>query len=235
MNKFIILMLILLAWATSLSAQITRERADEIVLQHIENAVTPPYLLYVNVNTPSEAGIAITTSQKETFKAKYACWTYYLNENPELTGLSQHRYLFVKETDGNLLEVITSNDMVPDLTQWEEITVGLIDVAGNSGLFIYPNPTSGEFRVSSSEFKVENIEIFDVMGRTVGTNPCGRPPFGVASRYVASETRNYPPLAGAGGGFKPKTIINISHLEVGIYFLRIQTESGTITQKIIKN
>jgi hypothetical protein len=37
MNKFIIPMLILLAWATSLPAQITREQADEIMLQHINN------------------------------------------------------------------------------------------------------------------------------------------------------------------------------------------------------
>jgi len=218
MNKFIILMLILLAWATSLSAQITRERADEIVLQHIENAVTPPYLLYVNVNTPSEAGIAITTSQKETFKAKYACWTYYLNENPELTGLSQHRYLFVKETDGNLLEVITSNDMVPDLTQWEEITVGLIDVAGNSGLFIYPNPTTGELRVESGEWRVESVDVFDVMGRKVSSFG-----FRVSDLELGVASLTSP------------TSLNIAHLPNGIYFLRIQTQTRTITQKIIKN
>ena len=32
-------MLVLMAWATSLSAQITREQADAIVLEHIQNEV----------------------------------------------------------------------------------------------------------------------------------------------------------------------------------------------------
>ena len=151
MNRVITPMLILLAWATSLSAQITREQADAIVRQHIENEVSPPYLLYVNVNAPSQTGIDITTFQEETFKAKYACWAYFLNENPTSTEPAQHRYLFVKENDGNLLEVITSNDRAPnDLTQWEEMMpVGIVEAQGIASVRVYPNPTTGELQVTS--------------------------------------------------------------------------------------
>jgi len=49
--------------------------------------------------------------------------------------------------------------------------------------------------------------------------------FGVASRYVVPETLN----------FKPETAIDISHLPTGIYLLRIQTENGMVTRRIIKN
>ena len=209
MNKFIIPMLVLLAWTTSLSAQITREQADEIVWQHIKNEVTPPYLLYVNVNTPSEGGITVTTFQEETFKAKYACWAYYLNENPGLTEPTQHRYLFVKENDGNLLEVITSNDMIPDLTQWTEVTVGLIDMGENGEIVVYPNPTDGELIINNEQLTVNNVEIYDVMGRMVKT------------RFIASLQDD-------------TTTLDISCLPSGIYFLRIQTETGTTTKKIIK-
>jgi hypothetical protein len=73
-------------------------------------------------------------------------------------------------------------------------------------LVIYPNPTSGEFSVFSSQFSVENVEIFDVFGR----KQCK------VSRVTCNE------------------IINISHLAEGIYFIRITTETGTVTKKVIK-
>jgi len=44
MKKIIIPMLVLTAWATSLSAQITREQTDMIVLEHPQNEVTPPQI-----------------------------------------------------------------------------------------------------------------------------------------------------------------------------------------------
>jgi len=210
MKKLIVSMLILLAWTTSLSAQITREQANAIVINHIENEVTPPYLLYVNVNAPNQTGIAITTSQEETFKAKYPCWAYYLNENPTSTEPAQHRYFFVKEKDGNLLEVITSNDRAPsDLTQWEEMMpVGIVETQGIASVWVYPNPTTGELQVTSYELQVTGIEIYDVFGKNVSVK--------------------FPSFGGVRGG-------NISHLPNGVYFLKIQTDNGTITQKIIKN
>jgi hypothetical protein len=73
-------------------------------------------------------------------------------------------------------------------------------------IIITPNPTNGEFKVSSLKFKVTGIEVFDIFGRTVGTNRCVR----------------------------PETTIDISHLPSGIYFIRIQTETGTVTKKIVK-
>jgi hypothetical protein len=79
---------------------------------------------------------------------------------------------------------------------------------------VYPNPTRGEI-VVSSEYRVEGIEIFDVMGRRVQSFE-----FNVQS----SETRN----------FKPETL-NISGLPSGIYFVRIMTENGMVTKKIIKS
>jgi len=210
MKKLILSMLIFIAWATSLSAQITREQADKIVLEYFQNEVTSPYFLYVNTNAPSEAGIAITTFQEETFTAKYPCWAYYLNEFPEITEPAQHRYLFVKENDGNLLEVITSNDMIPDLTAWEEVSpMGIVETQSIVSVRIYPNPTDSQLTIDNGELTIENVEIFDLMGKTVGAY-------------------QFPSFGGAG-------VVNVSHLPVGVYFIRITTENETITQKIIKN
>ena len=204
-------MLVVLAWTTSLSAQITREQADEIVLQHIKNEVTSPYLLYVNVNAPSEAGVAITTFQEETFTAKYACWAYYLNENPNVTEPTQHRYLFVKANDGNLLEIITANDMVPDLTQWTDITTAIGELQSTSyELRVFPNPTTGQLTIYNEQLTIENIEIYDVHG--------------VAHPLL------FLPSFGGGRGRSDLGRLDVSHLANGVYFLRV----GDRTAKFVK-
>jgi len=71
---------------------------------------------------------------------------------------------------------------------------------------IYPNPTTGEFRVSGFEFRVGDIQVFDIYG---------------IKRF---STFN----------FQLSTQIDISHLPAGIYFVRITTEKGVVTKKIVK-
>jgi hypothetical protein len=66
------------------------------------------------------------------------------------------------------------------------------------------------------EIRIEGIEIYDVYGGKVGV----RFPFNVLE------------------GWQPKAdgvIINISHLHAGIYFIRIETKTGTLTKKIINH
>jgi len=182
---------------------ITREQADAIVLEHIQNEVTSPYLLYVSVNLPTEDGIALTTHKKENMKVKYACWAYYLNENPEVSKPARHRYLFVKENDGNLLEVITYNDLRPDdLTQWMLIPLGVNEMT-QSAIRIFPNPTTGELTITNYELQITDVEIYDIYGR----------------KFNPSVPQS----------------LNISHLQSGIYFIRITIETGIVTKKVIKN
>jgi len=82
---------------------------------------------------------------------------------------------------------------------------------------IYPNPTTGELNLiqeiagllNSIQYRndMRNIEIFDVYGRKV-------------SSHTAHRT--------------PHTSINIAHLPTGIYFVKIITETGIQTQKVVK-
>ena len=89
------------------------------------------------------------------------------------------------------------------------ITVGIEQLqVTNYELQVYPNPTRGELQVTSDELQVTSIEIYDVMGRTVGAN------------LRVCPTSN---------------VINIEHLENGVYFLKIQTDEGVITRKVVKN
>ena len=100
---------------------------------------------------------------------------------------------------------------------------GIVETQGIASLRVYPNPTSGELIIGTSagsvtngvagqarnDVTIENIEIFDLMGRV-----------------VMSVTS--PPSGGLGGA------IDISSFPAGMYFVRITTENGMITQKIVK-
>jgi len=294
--KCLLLAACCLLFSASLFAQITREQADAIVFEHIQNEAIPHYFLYVNVTMPSAGGITLITHNEEIVEVMYACWVYYLNEHPEVFEPTQHRYLFVKEEGGNLLEVITYSDLGPAnlSTQWlivnpsddatlntlsvsegelepefqsdiyeysvnvannvEEITIMAtpnnpnatvigtdsfllnegeniftVTVTAEDGttelsytitinrsvnvkdfnlskIYLYPNPTTGQLSIVNCQLSINSVEIFDVYGRKC---------------HVTRDTYH-------------ENNIDISHLKQGIYFVKIEAETGIITKKIIK-
>jgi len=73
---------------------------------------------------------------------------------------------------------------------------------------LVPNPTSGELRIENIESKIEAIEIYDITGRKLSSlNPSPH---------------------------HSLTTFNISHLQSGVYFVKITTETGEITKRIVK-
>jgi len=91
----------------------------------------------------------------------------------------------------------------------------------SSDIRLYPNPTSNEFQVQSSKFKVQSIEIYDVFGRKVGEK---------SPSVIPNAVRNLELYGQQADG----VVINISHLANGIYFVEITTEKGVVTKKVIK-
>jgi len=61
-------------------------------------------------------------------------------------------------------------------------------------------------KIENGELKIENVEIYNVVGQKVIFN------------FQLSTFNS----------------IDVSHLPTGIYFLRIQTEKGTVTKKMMK-
>ena len=124
--------------------------------------------------------------------------------------------------DNNALEQIFSfspDFMIKSVTfdpdkwlicKYKSLFVGIEEEENGYFLNVFPNPTSGELNIESGELKIEKIEIFNVMGKCVLTSPT-------------------PPKTKEG-----KTSIYISHLQTGVYFIKIQTENGTITRKVVK-
>jgi len=81
-----------------------------------------------------------------------------------------------------------------------------IDSQKSMQLKIYPNPTTGELKIESGELKIEHIDVYDVAGRKQ---------LSTFNSQLSTE-------------------IDISHLSAGIYFVKVMTEQGEITKKIIK-
>lgn len=74
---------------------------------------------------------------------------------------------------------------------------------------VYPNPSNGLVNVSSKgDASIQNLQVTDLNGRVVKT----------LNANGVSETQ-----------------VNISDLTTGVYFLKVQTEQGTGSTKIVKN
>jgi hypothetical protein len=104
---------------------------------------------------------------------------------------------------------VKAKDTIGSVNKELSITINELSIGDYSETFyIFPNPTTGELTINNEQLTINNIEIFDVYGRSVSK----------------PETRNP----------KPETVLDISHLPSGIYFIKIETEKGTVTKKIIK-
>jgi uncharacterized repeat protein (TIGR02543 family) len=69
---------------------------------------------------------------------------------------------------------------------------------------IYPNPVTDEMRIESSDLKINQVEISDLSGRII---------------YMFANPINQ---------------INVSALPQGIYFVRMETNKGIVTEKFVK-
>jgi hypothetical protein len=75
------------------------------------------------------------------------------------------------------------------------------------GIVVYPNPTRWELRITNCELRIESVEVFDIYGRA---------------------------LLSHLSFMSPETMIDISHLPAGVYFLRMNTEAGQVIRKVLK-
>ena len=85
--------------------------------------------------------------------------------------------------------------------------VSVKDLPGES-ISIYPNPTSGELTIDNAQLTIKSVEIYDVYGRKV---------------FVQKENL---------------TVLlsyDLTVLHTGIYFIKIDTEQGSVMKKLVKN
>ena len=87
-------------------------------------------------------------------------------------------------------------------------TVGITSAELNNQIVVYPNPTSGKLTMDNGQLTIKSIEIFDVYGRNVTPH----------TSYLT-----------------PLTSYDLTVFPAGIYFLKITTENGIVTKKVLKH
>ena len=118
------------------------------------------------------------------------------------------REFFKYNTDGNWRTSSYRGTPMLRPVFGEPIHIVNIPTQNFSDINVYPNPTTGELRITNYELRITSVEIFDIYGKKL------------SSHHLIASSSNH--------------LFNISHLKSGIYFVKITTESGIVTKKIIK-
>ena len=88
----------------------------------------------------------------------------------------------------------------------ETTNVGIEDFDLNSSVSLFPNPTNDLVKVECSETMMESISLYDVYGKLINQ-------FNVNDTY---------------------TTLDVTKFANGIYFVRITTENGVVTKRLVK-
>lgn len=97
-------------------------------------------------------------------------------------------------------------DLQSNTTEYVEMEITWNIEETKNKFTIYPNPTNGIFSIYNEQFTITNLTISDVTGKT-----------------IIEKTE-----------IQQKETIDLSDFESGVYFIKVKTESGTDTEKIIK-
>jgi len=130
------------------------------------------------------------------------------------SGLESATPFALDMTSGNASLVATGTELQLTVTG-----VGIDDYDVETGratsVQVYPNPTNGQLRITNYELRITDVEIFDIYGRNVGF------------KFPSKNLEGWQPKADG-------VVFDISHLQAGIYFLKIHTENGVVTRKVVK-
>lgn len=85
---------------------------------------------------------------------------------------------------------------------------GINDLKSGTGVYIFPNPVATELKIESSKFKIENVEIYDLLEQSM-----------YSQKLIANS--------------QEQINIDISEWDSGIYFVKVKTNGGEQTQKLI--
>ena len=87
------------------------------------------------------------------------------------------------------------------------MTVGIDDYTLDNSVTVYPNPTSGVVQIKNEELVINNLEVYDVYGKLLSTVEV----------------------------FSNNATLDLSGYAKGTYFVKVTTEKGVVTKRVVKN
>ena len=179
--------------------------------ENYNNCTRCRFLVFLRNNT--SISIKFTKFDTEPDEDILYIYDYSGNQYTLLETLSGNLTDAIFTFNTNRLQFIFETSATNTFPGWEFIFYDNSEISENtkpeSEWHIYPNPTTGQLRITDSKLRLGDIEIFDVMGRKQKAE----------SRREKEEK---------------EAVMDISHLSAGIYFVRIETEKGIVTKKVIK-
>ena len=159
--------------------------------------------------------------QHNQIKAEYTFTFNKSSESELINGYTFDNLVLLYRKDAAhewqiLPATITSNLSLCKITTKEilpgEYTFGItenlsVQELAESDFEIYPNPTTGELTINNEQLTINRIELYDVTGKK-----------------LFEEKENLTVLLS----------YDLTVFPAGIYFIKIQTENGTVLKKIIK-
>jgi len=120
--KLFFLSVIFSILSTALTAQVSKEQADDIVQRYIEIEINNYYWLYFNENIADNNGATTLFNwKKEPISDDNSCFVYFIDEHPYANWAHPCRYLLVNKNSGQL-HVIKTKTPPEKLGTWEMIT-----------------------------------------------------------------------------------------------------------------
>jgi hypothetical protein len=170
-----------------------------------EEAFLPIYTILSSVNNTTWGSIT-PYGESKVEEGDVLTFTITAQEGYEIEQLlvdgfpisdcTTNSYTFENVTENHTIEVVFK----------ENVGIGTFTI-DELQITVYPNPTTGELRITNYELRIENVEVFDIYRREQFLRSCD---------------------------LTVLLSFNISHHPNGIYFKKITTEKGTVTKKIIK-
>jgi len=163
-------------------------------------------------NEIRESGRTIAELKKEEIEKM----THFAKASQGLSALMAQSVLCFfyeicfEEAEGGKQNVESGDDEIINLCKSATSVSSVCEKNVLENITIHPNPTTGELQVTSYGLQVTSIEILDITGRILSSN------------HIAPLTSH------------SSSLINISHLKSGIYFVKIATNAGDVIKKVIK-
>ncbi|MDR0205701.1 MAG: M4 family metallopeptidase [Bacteroidales bacterium] len=186
-------------WEISVMGCISELGTISVILSTKEQQPEPESPKLDNVTTTSIALVAVENCEYRMVGGKWQTSPVFSELIPD------SHYTFTQRLAETATHYASPESMSSTFKTDKEVDIEEIT---NSNLRIYPNPTTGEFRVTGNKLRVTSIEIYDVYGR-----------------MQKGEWR----MENGEWSF------DLSNLSSGIYFIKVMTENEIIMKKIIKH
>ena len=124
--------------------------------------------------------------------------------------IGYYRFTFSANSDSMYFEVIedqcSDRRAVLNLSAWSRVNTGMLDPSGDERLLVYPSPCSGELTVDAYHAGAIACDLWNISGQLV--------------QEASTKERS-------------QFTLDVSDLPNGLYFVRVETEQGMVTRKVI--